>query len=179
MREIRLARLLRMATLDVTDAESDKADREGTPAALDNDVTRKGRRHDPPSLAAILLCREATPSIMEHEKAIVVMKEHDYAKIPEFTQLAPLLRRLTSRAAESSEPLSPQKGSLLSVQETISQHRKETLLNSDNGISPYLRTMVSLQATLIHDLQEQSYIKEIETNAIRREKEQVMKTHAN
>ena len=126
-----------------------------------------------PSLAALLLCREYVPSVMEYEKAVLVMKEHDYAKVPEFTQLTPLLRHLTTSGEPSPSARESQPEALTSVQDTISLYRSETLLGLDNGVSPYLKTMVSLQATLIHELQEQSYIREIETNTVRREKEQV------
>ena len=130
-----------------------------------------------PTLAAILACREASPGIMEHEKTILVMKEHDYAKTPDMSQLAPLFRRLTGDGMGSdtlpmrTKPL--RKGSeLFKVRQALADART-SLLEEDGAISNHLNKMVSLQATLIQQLQEQVFFKGLETTTVRREKEQV------
>ncbi len=127
-----------------------------------------------PTLAAILACREASPGIMEHEKTILVMKEHDYAKTPDMTQLAPLFRLLTEEAVTSDNRKSFRKGSaeLFNVRQTLS-HVRTSLLKDDGAVSNHLNKMVSLQSTLIHELQEQVFYKGLETTTIKREKEQV------
>ncbi len=130
-----------------------------------------------PTLAAILAYREASPRIMEHEKAILVMKEHDYAKTPDMSQLAPLFHLLTGQAGGNdarprrSKPL--RKGSgVFNVRQALADVRMK-LLNEGGAVSDHLTRMVSLQATLIHQLQEQVFFKGLETTTIKREKEQV------
>ena len=131
-----------------------------------------------PTLAAILACREASPGIMEHEKTILVMKEHDYAKTPDMSQLAPLFRLLTEEAVTNDTKRTNKKAfrkgssDLFDVRQTLAEVRT-TLLKDDGPMSSHLNKMVSLQATLIHELQEQVFYKGLETTTIKREKEQV------
>ena len=137
-----------------------------------------------PSLAAILACRDASSGMMEHEKTILVMKEHDYAKTPDMAQLAPLLHFLSEDGLPSEEgvsKLTAEKGNkkafmkrpeLLNVKMALSEARTR-LLQEDSGLSTHLNKIVSLQATLIHQLQDQVFFKDLEMNTIKREKEQV------
>ena len=133
------------------------------------------------SLAALVSCREASGEIMEYEKAVLVTKEHDYVKGPELTQLAPLLKSAWPAKEEASTSdvgrKRPRKGSqkaeLLSVINSLSLARESLLSNESGEASSHLTSMVSLQATLIHELQEQLHVREVETNTVRREKEQV------
>ena len=135
-----------------------------------------------PPLAALLACREVCSSVMEHEKAILVMKEHDYAKAPELTQLAPFLRRLTEDEQKHSPDISSNENrrqredsELYSVRQSLAEVRLNLLLG-ESSTSTHLKNMVTLQAALIHELQEQIYFKDVETNKVRREKEQVIIT---
>ena len=180
MRDINRFGLLTMA-VHVTDEKSkDRRDN-----SLE-EVTSSG--HLLPCLAALLVCREATPKIMEHEKAVLVMKEHNYAKAPELTQLAPFLQQLIcpTDQTQSDPPIDSEnirslgrkqkncsKLELLGISETIMKTRQNTMLGEETSVSPYLRSMVTLQASLIHELQDQLHTREIETNTVRREKEQV------
>lgn len=137
------------------------------------------------SLAALVCCREASGEIMEYEKAVLVTKEHDYNKGPELTQLAPLLKSAwpplnirdevsTVGVGKKSRTKGPShKVELLSVINSLSLARESLLSSEGNGASSHLSSMVSLQATLIHELQEQLHVREVETNTVRREKEQV------
>lgn len=133
-----------------------------------------------PTLAAILACREASSGIMEHEKTILVMKEHDYAKTPDMSQLAPFFRLLSEERPSldveqsTGEKKPRRKGSseLFNVRQALADTRASLLMDT-NPLSDHLNSMVSLQATLINQLQEQVFFKGIETSTIRREKEQV------
>ena len=134
------------------------------------------------TLAAILACREASPGIMEHEKTILVMKEHDYAKTPDMSQLAPLFRILTEETVTDganrtkSRRRSRKNSELFNVRQTLSEARTN-LLKDDGALSNHLNKMVSLQATLIHQLQEQVFFKGLETATVKRDKEQVSQSY--
>lgn len=149
------------------------------------------------SLASLLLCTEAAPSIMEHEKAILVAKEHDYARRPSdygLMQLTPLILQQmddgsalaaddvmencrASRNGQSSETRRQVKSlckkDLLACQQMLLSARRDLLRESDEGVPGHLREMVVLQASLINTLQEQLHVREVELTSVRREKEQV------
>jgi male-specific lethal 1 len=164
MKEVKIIHLLTMA-MHVTDESNTKEDKDPL-----NEVIQTCYSHTPPlPLATLLICREAKPTIMEYEKAILVMKEHNYAQAPELSEMAPFLGRLN--CANNEVPLAPSDGCHL--HQLLLKNRNEELYGTGDGISSYLKTMVSLQATLIHELQEQNYIQDIESNTIRREKEQL------
>ena len=137
------------------------------------------------SLAALVSCREVSGEMMEYEKAVLVTKEHDYVKGPELTQLAPLLKSAwpareevsTDDVGKKKPGKQSQKVELLSVINSLSLARENLLSDENGGASSHLASMVSLQATLIHELQEQLHVREVETNTVRREKEQVC-THS-
>lgn len=140
-------------------------------------------------LSVLLACRELTPMIMEHEKAILVMKEHDYAGVPELTRMAPLLHSLTSGPLVTEEDFSQVDGSspsssrslshsttrslLLNVRNTLADNRRDILTGGSDGLMSHFKEMISLQSILLHELQEQIQIKDIESSTAYREKEQV------
>lgn len=144
------------------------------------------------SLASLLLCSEAAPSIMEHEKALLIAKEHDYAKTPNdygLVQLTPLILQQMEKANCESEnfqaPTNDQnsearqqvrslvKKDLLGCQQTLLSARRNLLRESEEGIPGHLRELVAMQASLVNTLQEQLHVREVELSTVRREKEQV------
>ena len=144
------------------------------------------------SLASLLLCSEAAPSIMEHEKALLIAKEHDYAKTPNdygLVQLTPLiLQQIEKENCEAENFQAPRneqnsearrkvrslvKKELLECHQTLLSGRRELLRESETGIPGHLRELVAMQASLINTLQEQLHVREVELSTVRREKEQV------
>lgn len=145
------------------------------------------------SLASLLLCSEAAPSIMEHEKALLIAKEHDYAKTPNdygLVQLTPLiLQQIEKENCEAENFQAPRneqnsearqkvrslvnKKELLECHQTLLSGRRELLRESEKGIPGHLRELVAMQASLINTLQEQLHVREVELSTVRREKEQV------
>ena len=62
----------------------------------------KGRNHrlaSPADLLTLLACRELSPRLLEHEKALLVIKEHDYARPPD----RPLILQLASMYGREGE----------------------------------------------------------------------------
>ena len=145
-------------------------------------------------LTSLLVCREVAPRILEHEKALLVIKEHDYAKVPdrpELLQLASLCMSeegnfaLLGSGEDNSLPLNGPSNStrtrkamkdlLLNCHSDVMRHR-ESLLNrkqDENSLSSHFREVVSLQVALIREQQEQLYEKDKELSTVRKEKEQV------
>lgn len=167
MRDIAVTRVVEMSISDSNDDHGCGSG--GTP---EGDGTFRS-----PSMAAIMSCREASSGIMEHEKTILVMKEHDYAKTPDMSQLAPFFRFLSEERGvdnDQSRMKIGHKGSgkLSSVRKALADNRA-SLLVDESPLSNHLSSMVSLQATLINQLQEQVFCKGVETSTIKREKEQV------
>ena len=124
----------------------------------------------------------------------MVIKEHDYAKIPdrpELLQLASLCMSeegnfaLLESSGDNSLPLNGSSDStrtrkamkdlLLNCHGDVIRHR-ESLLSSkqdENSLSSHFRDVVSLQVALIREQQEQLYEKDKELSTVRKEKEQV------
>lgn len=64
---------------------------------------RDGCLYTPADLLAFLACRELSPRLLDYEKALLVVKEHDYARPPD----RPMLLQLASmyvREAEETKP---------------------------------------------------------------------------
>ena len=143
--------------------------------------------HPVSPIISLLTCREVAPSLFEHEKALLVIKEHDYAKAPEnpqLMQLAPLFLTeeaggcgLTSDGALASSPCSSRKAMksvLLNCRNDMLNARENLAWRDQEGTtSSHLREVVSLQVALIRDQQEQLHDKDKELNAVRKDKEQV------
>ena len=146
--------------------------------------------HPVSPLTSLLACREIAPRILEYEKALLVIKEHDYAKIPErpeLLQLASLCMSEEGMTGSSDDSL-PQNGPsnqtrsrkamkdlLLNCHSDVIR-RRESLLNrqqDENSLSSHFREVVSLQVALIREQQEQLHEKDKELNTVRKEKEQV------
>ena len=146
--------------------------------------------HPTSPLTALLLCRDIAPRIMEHEKALLVMKEHDYAKAPdkpELLQLASLLVnegekyvKLTSNESVGarSEPLNlnrkAMKDLLLNCRSDVLGLRENLVRREkDDVVYGHLREIISLQVALIQEQQEQLHGRDKELSTVRKEKEQV------
>ena len=142
--------------------------------------------HPVAPLINLLTCREVAPSILEYEKALLVIKEHDYAKAPEnpqLMQLSPLFMAdetngcgLTSSgdfASPSSFNRKAMKGVLVNCRKDVFGLRENLARKDEGSMSSHLREVVSLQVTLIREQQEQLHEKDRQLNAVRKEKEQV------
>lgn len=143
------------------------------------------RVHSVSPLINLLTCREVAPSILEYEKALLVIKEHDYAKAPEnpqLMQLSPLFMTdegngcgLTSSGAFASPSLNRKtmKGVLVNCRKDVFGLRENLARKDEDSMSCHLREVVSLQVALIREQQEQLHEKDRQLNAVRKEKEQV------
>ncbi len=138
-------------------------------------------------LSTLLSHRNLAPVVLEHEKAFLVIKEHDYAKAPDRPELLQLSALLASEEEDSAA-----RGATSEVQPELTSLSRRTmrdmLLNCQGAVlglrgsfargdershSRQLREVVSLQVSLIREQQEQLYQKDRELNAARKEKEQV------
>lgn len=156
-------------------------------------------------LLSLLTCEETVPSFLECEKAVLVTREHDYDRVPdrcELTQLTPTILRLATEAeaeraiqeadrlftgtSNDSEPRKTSqmrrtkntpslKDALLDCHQMLLSTREKLLQPSEESASAHLREMVGLQASLIHELQEQLHVRDVELGSVRREKDQVKK----
>lgn len=132
-------------------------------------------------LLRIFSSKEIVPRILDYEKALLVMKEHDYAKSaerPGVLKLSSLLieppplcedserRKLDSVAQVDLNTLLSTRKDLLLLRESVS--KKE-----DSVVSNHLREVVGMQIELIREQQEQLHNKDKELNTVRKDKEQV------
>lgn len=141
-------------------------------------------------LSSLLSCRDIAPTILEHEKAFLVIKEHDYAKAPdrpELLQLSTLLASGEDRSATFSTKCSSSelrseltsltrkamKDVLLSCREDVLGLRGSFARVEGESTCRQLREVVSLQVSLIREQQEQLHTRDGELNSARKEKEQV------
>lgn len=136
-------------------------------------------------LLRIFSSKEVVPKILDYEKALLVMKEHDYAKAVErsavlkLSSLLPEPLPLCEDAEQTLRPLD----SIADI-DTLLNTRKDLLLvresatnKADNVVSSHLREVVGMQIELIREQQEQLHGKDKELNTVRKDKEQVKKTH--
>lgn len=129
-------------------------------------------------LLSVFTSKEIVPKILEYERALLVMKEHDYAKAAErqeVLKLSSLLTEVLPPTEESRESVDP-----LADIDTLLNSRKELLLfrqslskREDSVVSDHLREVVGMQIELIREQQEQLHDKDKELNTIRKDKEQV------
>lgn len=152
---------------------SDEASRSSPPAA-----TTAAQRCEVSPLLGVFTSKEIVPRILEYEKALLVMKEHDYAKAgerQEVLKLSSLLAEMAPPLEESREPADP-----LADINTLLNSRKELLLfrqslgkREDSLVSDHLREVVGMQIELIREQQEQLHVKDKELSTVRKDKEQV------
>ena len=133
-----------------------------------------------PSWAALLARGEAAPMVTEYEKALLVLKEHDYAKMPERFHLMQLSEVCTSRENKNSTSAACTQvdkslmSALVGFRSELLGLREELLgTEESNSEVGYLRNIVTIQAALIKEQQEQLYEKDREVHSVRREREQV------
>lgn len=180
---------------------ADKAHgREDGPSLEANEPTAAAKTPFSP-LLSLLTSEETVPSLLECEKAVLVTKEHDYDRVPErseLTQLAPTILRISTEAdaeravqaleeatgnttavhtSQRNQGGSSLKDALLDCHQMLLSTRQKLLEPADESISRHLREVVDLQATLIHDLQEQVHLRDVELSSARRDKEQVGTTN--
>ena len=134
-------------------------------------------------LLRIFSSKEVVPVALEYEKALLVMKEHDYAKSPdrsEILKLSSLLGEPFQSCQEQREEVQPVEAAASDVN-TLLSTRKDLLLlrgslskREDNFVSNNLRAVVSMQIDLIREQQEQLHCKDKELNTVRKDKEQVL-----
>ena len=132
-------------------------------------------------LLGLLACRELLPQVLEHEKALLVMKEHDYAKSPyrpEILQLSLSLQptREDGETVEEGEESCPANRTLLNCRNDLLKLRESVGSQCEPVVTSHFREVVGLQVALLREQQEQLYHKDSELNAMRKEKEQVRKT---
>lgn len=139
--------------------------------------------------AALLTCSEVAPRLLEHEKALLVIKEHDYAKAPESPELLQLSALYMSDEGRGSELTSSEVTSTRNDSLNLSRKEmKEILLGcrsamlglrenlgrrDEESACGHLREVISLQVSLIREQQEQLHEKDKELHLVRKEKEQV------
>ena len=133
-------------------------------------------------LLGLLACRELLPPVLEHEKALLVMKEHDYAKAPhrpEILQLSVSLERVREdgEAVEEGEGSCDATRTLLNCRNDLLKLRESLVGEAriEPVVTSHFREVVGLQVALLREQQEQLYHKDSELNAMRKEKEQVRK----
>lgn len=139
-----------------------------------------------PSPMTIFLTRsELVPYVLELEKSLLVSKEHDYAKAPD---RAAILQATTifDRKAETTNHNDEARteagcGSsgtasydeLFNCCGDLARLRSSLLRTDENVASRHLREVVSLQASLVREQQEQLYAKDRELASIRKDRDQV------
>ena len=133
-------------------------------------------------LLRIFSSKEVVPRILEYEKALLVMKEHDYAKAPErpeVLKLSSLLVEPPLLCEDSRESVDAigDMHTLMNTRKDLLQFRENS--SKDSVVSSHLRDMVGMQIELIREQQEQLHAKDKELNTVRKDKEQVKNRHKN
>ena len=123
--------------------------------------------------------REFVPLLLEHERALLVIKEHDYAKTPDRPEVLQLSSIHTTDLGNRNgdiASMAPNKDAktllnartdLLLLRESFNHERNEL------SVVGHLRQVVGLQVALIREQQEQLHEKDKDLSAVRKEKEQV------
>ena len=136
----------------------------------------------PSSLTTFLSRSDFVPFVLELEKSLLVSKEHDYAKAPDrvaVLQATTVLERTAESTTNScgqrtdagarAEPLNE----LLNCCGELARLRSGLLRSDENVTSRHLREVVSLQAALVREQQEQLYSKDRELATVRKDRDQV------
>lgn len=129
---------------------------------------------------------EIAPSIYEHEKALLVMREHDYAKLPNKSPLLQFVANCRSPQQDNdASSVNPDnvgqqnpnqrtmKDLLLNCRRDLLNTRQQLVHKDPNSVTEHLRELITLQVMLIHEQQEQLHGKDKELASVRKEKEQV------
>ena len=134
-------------------------------------------------LTTFLTRSEFVPYILEQEKSLLVIKEHDYAKAPDraaVLQASSMLekeaesRNYNGREGEEfAAPKPVDSDQLLSCFGELTRLRYSLLRSEDRREAKHLREVVGLQAALIREQQEQLYLKERELASTRKDRDQV------
>jgi len=130
-------------------------------------------------LLRIFASKDVAPKVLEYEKAILVMKEHDYAKKQEraeVQQLSSLVQELSD--APQEKPSVPEEASdpvsvIMNLRKEIHEFRNSLARSEDGLITSQLRDLVSMHIELIREQQEQLHDKDKELSTVRKDKEQV------
>lgn len=132
-------------------------------------------------LLRIFSSEGVVPNILDYERALLVMKEHDYAKAaerPEILKLSSLLTEpppLCEDAEQEMQPLDSitDVNTLLSTRKDLLLVRESVSRKEDAVVSNHLHQVVGMQIELIREQQEQLHDKDKELNTVRKDKEQV------
>lgn len=139
-----------------------------------------------PDIMGLFASRELAPVVLEHEKALLVIKEHDYAKAPERPDILQLsniheahnisrssLEAPFERESCVASPRKPYKDVLFNCRSDIARLREKVSHQDDSLVGTHFRNVVSVQVALIREQQEQLHEKDRELGAMRKEKEQL------
>lgn len=134
-------------------------------------------------LLRIFSSKEVVPKILEYEKAVLVMKEHNYAKAverPEILKLSSLLTEsplLCEDAVQEAQPLDSitDINTLLSTRKDLLLVRESVSRKEDRVVSNHLHQVVGVQIELLREQQEQLHDRDKELSTVRKDKEQVRK----
>lgn len=134
-------------------------------------------------LLGLLACRELMPQVLEHERALLVMKEHDYAKTPHRAEILQLSFSIKPTADDGGTTTTAEEDGdeSFSANSTLLNCRNDLLKLRENVgsrwgepvVTSHFREVVGLQVALLREQQEQLFQKDNELNAMRKEKEQV------
>lgn len=134
-------------------------------------------------LLRIFSSKEVVPKILDYEKALLVMKEHDYSKAADRAEILKLSSLLTEPlplcvdGEEMGKPLDSiaDLNTLLNTRKDLLLVRESASKKEDSVVSNHLHEVVSMQIELIREQQEQLHDKDKELNTVRKDKEQVGK----
>ena len=138
----------------------------------------------PSPLTTFLTRSELVPYVLELERSLLVSKEHDYAKAPDrvaVLQATTVFERKAETTNHSDEARTEAGCSstaapydkLLNSYGELARLRCSLLRSDENATSRHLREVVSLQASLVREQQEQLYAKDRELASIRKDRDQV------
>ena len=141
----------------------------------------------PSPLTTFLTRNELVPFVLELEKSLLVSKEHDYAKAPDraavFQATTLLERKPQTTNHDDSTRSEASCGSscsrmapcdeLLNCCGELTRLRYSLLRSGEKTAARHLREVVSLQAALVREQQEQLYCKDRELASIRKDRDQV------
>lgn len=139
----------------------------------------------PSPVTTFLTRSELVPYVLELEKSLLVSKEHDYAKAPDraaVLQATTVLERKAETTDHNDEARTDtgcgssrtaSYDELLNCCGDLARLRSSLLRRDENVASRHLREVVSLQASLVREQQEQLYAKDRELASIRKDRDQV------
>ena len=156
-------------------------------ASPSQDAISTATRCEVSPLLRIFSSKEVVPKILEYEKALLVMKEHDYAKASERPGIAKLSSLLSEPEplCEDSRPALQQVDSmvdlnaLLSIRKDLALFRESLTKREDSVLPNHCREVIGMQIELIREQQEQLQDKDKELSTARKDKEQVRASLSN